>query len=127
MEAKIDKMKLDFEIVKQNIKKSSQEYAVEYFKNKTVDLSNIYTGETIKLLKQYTIVRNDSINKDAVIKNASSILSSQEAIIHELRSFIHANLIPILELVERERDAIYKKYSKMNKMPIPGDVAEDPF
>ena len=70
-EAKIDKMKLDFEVVKTNIKKRSQEYAVEYFKNKSVEMSNIYTGETIKLLKQYTVIRNDSLNKDRVIKNAS--------------------------------------------------------
>ena len=93
-------------MVKQNIKKNSQEYAVEYFKGKSVEMSNIYTGETIKLLKQYTVVRNDSLNKDQVIKNASAILASQEAIIGELRIFIHANLIPILELVERERDTI---------------------
>lgn len=60
-------MKLDFEIVKQNVKKKSQEYAVEYFKKKSVEMSNIYTSETIKLLKQYTIIRNDSLNKDKVI------------------------------------------------------------
>jgi hypothetical protein len=41
--------------------------------------------------------------------------------------FIHANLIPILELVERERENIYKKYTKINQMPMPGSFASDPF
>ena len=90
-------------------------------------MSNIYTGETIKLLKQYTLIRNDSLRKDEVIKNAFKIVSDQEQVISELRMFIHANLIPILDLVEREREKIYSKYDKLNKMPIPNSMKEDPF
>lgn len=46
----VEKMKYEFEITKKNIKKVAIDYAVNYFKEKSFELSNLYTQETIKLL-----------------------------------------------------------------------------
>jgi accessory gene regulator protein AgrB len=39
----VEKMKYEFEITKKNIKKVAIDYAVNYFKEKSFELSNLYT------------------------------------------------------------------------------------
>lgn len=43
-------MKVSFEITKKNIKKVALDFAIDYFKSKSNELSIIYTGETLKIL-----------------------------------------------------------------------------
>ena len=103
------------------------DHAVRTFKEKCEQMSELYTKETMKLLHQYTVVRNDSLNKDTTISQATLILGAQESIISELRSFIHDNLMPILDLVERERKRIRNKYYQIEKTTLPPSMNEDPF
>ena len=41
----------------------------------------MFTKETLKLISQYNSLRNACIYKDELLKNATSIVSSQELII----------------------------------------------
>ena len=50
LQMKIAKMETEFEITKKNIKKVAIDNAVAYFKDKTVELSVLYTNETLRLL-----------------------------------------------------------------------------
>ena len=85
MKAKIQKMKNQFEVQKRTIKKSSLDYAVNYYKEKSDELSQLFTNETIKLLNQYIIIRNDSLKKDGYLEKAIKYVNQQENIILELR------------------------------------------
>lgn len=67
LKRKIEKMKVSFEITKKNIKKVALDFAIDYFKSKSNELSIIYTGETMKILNQYAILRDDSMKKDKKI------------------------------------------------------------
>ena len=78
-------METEFEITKKNIKKVAIDQAVSYFKDKTLELSSLYTNETLKLLAQYQTIRNDSLNKDEIIKKVARLVDTQENIISELR------------------------------------------
>ena len=78
-------MKSEFEITKKNIKKVSIDYAINYFKEKSEQLSALFTAETMKLLNQYTVIRNDSLGKEETISQAAQIINKQECIILELR------------------------------------------
>ena len=49
-EKKIESMKNAFEMVKRSIKEDSHREAVNYFKDKSEELSNLFTAEVIKLL-----------------------------------------------------------------------------
>ena len=70
------KLKTTFESVKKNIKKVALDHAVEYFKQKSGELSTLFTNETIKLLNQYTHIRDDSVNKDKIISLSTKSLSN---------------------------------------------------
>jgi DNA-directed RNA polymerase subunit H (RpoH/RPB5) len=67
------------------------------------------------------------LKKDDTISKAASILTHQECVISELRQFIHDNLIPILDLVEKERKKIQKKYLSIEKVELPSAMNDDPF
>ena len=53
-ERKLERQQQAFEVAKRNIKKVALDYAVDYFKDKSVELSRLFTQETLKLLNQYT-------------------------------------------------------------------------
>lgn len=89
-----------------------------------MELSSLYTNETLKLLAQYQTIRNDSLNKDEIIKKVARLVDTQENIISELRQFIEEHLTPILQLIEREREGIYKHYRQKHKREM-GDFQKD--
>ena len=124
---KIAKMETEFEITKKNIKKVAIDNAVAYFKDKTIELSALYTNETLRLLQQYTTIRNDSLDKDEIIKKVARLVDNQENIIAELRQFIEEHLTPILQLIEREREGIYKHYRKAHKRDMDDAQKDDPL
>ena len=49
---------------KKNIKKSALNYAIIYYKNKSKELTNIFTKEGVKILGKYTIIRKNLIERD---------------------------------------------------------------
>ena len=49
---------------KKNIKKSAMNYAIIYYKNKSRELTNIFTNEGIKLLEKYTFLRKNLLERD---------------------------------------------------------------
>lgn len=51
LQQKIAKMETEFEITKKNIKKVAIDQAVSYFKDKTIELSALYTNESLRLLQ----------------------------------------------------------------------------
>lgn len=63
-------------------------------------MSALYTGETMKLLNHYTLIKNDATFKQKSLKTATKVMAQQELVISELRQFIQTNLIPIMELIE---------------------------
>lgn len=69
-------METEFEVTKKNIKKVAIDQAVSYFKDKTLELSSLYTNETLKLLAQYQTIRNDSLNKDEIIKKVARLVDT---------------------------------------------------
>ena len=124
---KIEKMKVTFEAVKKNIKKVALDHAVEYFKQKSGELSALFTNETIKLLNQYTHIRDDCFNKDKVISHTTKSLAKQEQVISELRQFIEEHLTPMLRIVEREHTGIVERYKKEYGRKLPDAIQNDPF
>ena len=44
---------------KKLVKKQALDYAISYFKEKSNELITLYTLESMKLLKQYSIIRNE--------------------------------------------------------------------
>lgn len=53
-----------FDIEKRNIKKSAINYAIIYYKNKSKELTGIFTKEGIKLLEKYTFIRKNLLERD---------------------------------------------------------------
>ncbi len=39
-------------------------YAIIYYKNKSIELTNIFTTEAIKLLEKYTYLRRNLLERD---------------------------------------------------------------
>ncbi len=64
-----------------NIKKSALNYAILYFKNRSDEQCKIFTNETIKILKKYSILRVTLEERDAQLSLASQRNISQEYII----------------------------------------------
>ena len=60
----MQKQKLFFETEKKRIKKSAINYAIIYYKNKSKELTNIFTKEGIKILEKYTFVLKNLLERD---------------------------------------------------------------
>ena len=76
------------EMEKKQIKKAAMNYAILYYKNKSKELTNIFTIESIKMLEKYTYLRRHLIERDQQILIAANRNVSQEEIISDLRNFI---------------------------------------
>lgn len=53
LELKLDNMKIQHNIEKKMCSKLAMDYSVNYFKNKSNEIGQLYTVETVKLLSQY--------------------------------------------------------------------------
>jgi hypothetical protein len=51
-------MKAAHEAEKKGIKQSSLQYAIDYFKTKSKELIQLFTNEAMKMLQQYTFLRD---------------------------------------------------------------------
>ena len=127
MQNKMNRMKVEFQLTKKNMKKVCCDFAIDYFKSKSTELTRLFTNECLKLLMQYQVIRQDSIEKDTKIKEAIAIIQRQEVMITDLRHFIEEHLTPILKVVEREQTNLRLKYKKEYGRPMPHSVASDPF
>ena len=52
------------DIEKKQIKKAAMNYAILYYKNKSRELTNIFTAESIKMLEKFTYLRRNLIERD---------------------------------------------------------------
>jgi hypothetical protein len=66
------------ELEKKNIKKTAMNYAIIYYKNKSRELTNIFTTEGIKLLEQYTFLRRQLLDRDEQLMLAARRSVTQE-------------------------------------------------
>ena len=78
-------MKKFHDIEKKKIKKTALNYAIIYYKNKSKDLTDIFTKEGIKLLEQYTFLRRELIQRDEQFMLATSRAVASESVVFELR------------------------------------------
>ena len=54
----------DHDIEKKQIKKAAMNYAILYYKNKSRELTNIFTSESIRMLEKYTYLRRHLMERD---------------------------------------------------------------
>ena len=85
MHSEIEKIKIIHEAEKKKIKKTALNYAIIYYKNKSKDLTDIFTKEGIKLLEQYTFLRRQLIQRDEQLMLATSRAIASESVVFELR------------------------------------------
>ena len=52
------------DIEKKQIKKAAMNFAILYYKNKSRELTNIFTAESIKMLEKFTYLRRNLIERD---------------------------------------------------------------
>lgn len=86
---------------KRLIKKSAVTYAITYYKNKSKELTQIFTTEGLRMLEKYTQLRRHLIERDDQLKMAAARTIIQESIIMELRQFIEEHLDPAMRVMER--------------------------
>ena len=60
----LNKIDIIHEIEMKNVKKSAMNYAIIYYKNKSKELTSIFTSEGIKLLEKYTFLRKHLLERD---------------------------------------------------------------
>ena len=99
-DSKREKMKKIYEAEKNKIKKTALNYAIIYYKNKSKDLTDIFTKEGIKLLEQYTFLRRELIKRDEQLVLATSRAIASESVVFELRQFISNNLDRALQIID---------------------------
>lgn len=71
LKLEIDRQKDKFEIDKKHIKKNAMNYAIIYYKNKSKELTNIFTSEGIKLLEKYSFLRKNLFEREELLMIAS--------------------------------------------------------
>lgn len=72
LQQKIKKMIIDHDIEKKQIKKAAMNYAILYYKNKSRELTNIFTSESIRMLEKYTFLRRHLMERDQQILIAAN-------------------------------------------------------
>jgi len=53
-------------------------YAIEYFKTKSKELISLFTNESMKMLQQYTFLREQLVGRDVLLKRAVNYSEQQE-------------------------------------------------
>ena len=74
---------------------------MDFYKEKAVELTSLFNMQAMKLLEQYTHVRQEVIRQNHLVHQAAKYANFQEKIITELRQFIHLNLAPTLEILDQ--------------------------
>jgi hypothetical protein len=64
LKKELSKINYNNDLEKKNIKKSAMNYAIIYYKNKSKELTSIFTQEGIKLLEKYTFLRKNLLERD---------------------------------------------------------------
>ena len=73
----------------------------------------------MKLLEQYTQVRQEVIRQNHLVHQAAKYANFQERIITELRQFIHLNLAPTLEILDQmneDQEAAKNEAKQLNSL-----------
>lgn len=97
LQGKVEKMKQSHELEKKNIKNVALTYAIDYFKKKTKDLVTLFTNEGMKMLTQYSFLREQLFQRDDMLKRCARYSIMQEDTISELRSFIERNFADVVK------------------------------
>jgi meiotically up-regulated gene 157 (Mug157) protein len=63
-------LRLAHENEKRGIKNAALEYAIEHFQMKTKELILLFTNESVKMLSQYTFLREQLVGRDTLLKKA---------------------------------------------------------
>ena len=103
------------------------DYAVLYYKNKSIDLGKLYTRETVHLLNQHTKLKAAIKEKDNMLNRSLEWLKISENIIYELRGFIVMYLYPMIDIVVQETDGVCQTYKEERGEFLPQDIEDDPF
>jgi len=78
-------LKADHEIEKKKIRKVALNFAIEYYKQISKELSMIFTTEAMKILEKYTSLRNTLKTAHSQLKRITHSAAVQETVISELR------------------------------------------
>ena len=84
------------------IKNASIAYAISYYKNKSIDLTKIFTQEGLRMIEKYTFLRRQLVQRDEQLRRAAMKSINNESIIMELRQFIEENLEPAMLIIEQQ-------------------------
>lgn len=99
---KLEKINLAHENEKKGIKQVALNYAIEYFKTKSKELISLFTNESMKMLQQYTFLREQLIGRDVLLKKAVNYSEQQEEVIMELRGYIEQYNIDLVRAMEKK-------------------------
>ena len=61
---KMEKMNKDWTVERKFIKNAAIAYAINYYKNKSIELTKIFTHEGLRMIEKYTILRKALIERD---------------------------------------------------------------
>ena len=106
-------------------RKQALDYASTYFKDKSIQLGEAFSGETINVLKQYSTIRLENVDFNNLQKRSLSLIMRQEYIITELRTFIETILPPMFEIIYTQREGICQKYEVEFGQAIPEEYKQD--
>lgn len=67
----LKKLNFKHEQEKKQIKQTAMNYAIIYYKNKSQELTSIFTNEGIKLLEKYTYLRRHLLERDEMLMLAA--------------------------------------------------------
>ena len=110
-----------------NIKNLSIQYAIEYFKQKSIDLNKIFTQEIFEILAQYEALRTRQIVKEKKMGEMEITIKKQEKIIFELCTFFHNTLTQVFDKGAKYGDEIDEAFLKLYGKPMSAHSKNDPF
>lgn len=108
MRRKMTKMEKDFNNERKFLKNASIAYAIGYYKNKSTELTQVFTEEGLRMVEKYTQLRKHLLHRDEQLKIVAMKTIFQETQISELHQFIQENLEPAMNMMEI-RDKIQQK------------------
>ncbi|CDW79910.1 UNKNOWN [Stylonychia lemnae] len=111
-QSKIEKIQRAHEIELKNTKTLAKNYAVEYFKTKALELTQIFTNESYNVIEKYEELKEKMLHKDSKITQLNSVITRQEKIISELRNYIKENISKFVMKIEANKKELNKELTK---------------
>eukprot|EP00347_Sterkiella_histriomuscorum_P001915 403370180 len=109
---KIEKIQRAHEIEMKNTKTLAKNYAIEYFKTKALELTQIFTNESYHVIEKYEELKEKLQQKEIKIYSMNQNIKRQEQIISELRNYIKQNIDRFTKKVTENKVEIKKEMIK---------------